>query len=95
MKLYAHARVDLGLSEQEFWEMAPQVFEALSKQWMQGEERKNLRAGLIAATIVNVQPGRKRAVKPSDFFRQRREAPIDTQDLKQILTAISSWRKSR
>ena len=35
---------------------------------MFGYEVENYRAGVIASTVANVQPGRRKSLKPSDFY---------------------------
>jgi len=59
------------------------------ERYAEGEKRQNYRAALIAATIINVAPGRKKVVKPEDFFQEQRYTPIDAEDLKQTLAWIA------
>ncbi len=57
-------------------ELSEELSDAEFQEWMSfyrmepfGEDRADLRAGIIAATIVNVQRGKKgRPVKPTDFM---------------------------
>lgn len=54
---------------QEFWGSTPARVGRLFRAFDRAEARLDYRAGLIAATIVNVNRGRgKRAVEPSAFF---------------------------
>ncbi len=82
------ARIDLGLSENEFWELTPRQYRALldrqreNRDW--AEQRADMRAGVIAAAMFNSQGGIKgKAVRPDTFFRfdpiGKADAPARTQ----------------
>lgn len=48
------ARIDLGLSDDEFWSLSPKEFDAMAKRHQHVETMRNYRAGLAAAAIYNV-----------------------------------------
>lgn len=67
-------RVELGLTEVEFWRMTPRYYRALLSRQRDYRERAqqqaDMRAGVLAAVMANTFGGKKRggAFKPSDFF---------------------------
>lgn len=50
-----------------------------------GEERADLRAGIIASTIYNVNRGKNRALKPEDFMPKFK---TKKQSTKQLLKTV-------
>lgn len=85
--LWAFSRFDLHLSDQEFWRTTVGHIMALRERWLAYEDRANLRAGLVAATILNVhrRPGAP-PVKADAFFT--RQLPPPAQTPRQILRTI-------
>jgi hypothetical protein len=67
-------------------------FMALVERHLEAEKARNYRAALVASTVINAAPGRKRVVKPEDFFREKKYKPVDVEDLKQTLTWIARTR---
>ncbi len=66
--------IAVGIPDALYWDMTPDEFEAVLKEVTFNNRQANLRAGLIAATIVNMSPHRRRrrAVQPSDFLAKPR-----------------------
>lgn len=68
-------RIDLGLSESEFWDLTPRQFRALLDRQREIreriEQRADLRAGVIASVIANSAGGKRGggSFKATDFFR--------------------------
>lgn len=63
------ARYDLGLSEQEFWELTPAQFDSLNERHVLHKQVEDYRAGLIASILCNIH--RKEGdtpLEPADFF---------------------------
>ena len=66
-------------------------------EWMQfygespfGDERNDLQAGIIAATIANVNSGKGKAFQPIDFMPYSAENKHQTQDdMKSILNIMA------
>ena len=62
-------RFDLGLSEEELWNLTLPEFNALVERKREQDERADLRAGIVAAVIANVFRGKgTRAYQPYDFM---------------------------
>lgn len=63
-----------GMPDELFWRSSPQEVEAVLERRSEAERGANLRAGLVAAAIVNVFRKKGSAPsKPSDFIRERRK----------------------
>lgn len=83
MKLQSVAVYQLGLTEAQFWKLTPAKFVALCDVWHELEEirqkQDDFRAGVICATIANVNRGKKGKVfKASDFFQYEDREEEDT-----------------
>jgi hypothetical protein len=81
-RLRAFWCVALGLPEEELWRCTPRLLHEHARVYAEVNRRADLRAGVIAAAIVNTRAGRRRGsrgVKPEDFFQTRRAsaAPDD------------------
>lgn len=80
-----------GIPNELFWELTPREVEEVLKRQAEEERAEYLRAGLVAATIVNVN--RKKGapmVKPGDFIRVRAR-PEDYMDIKSTVNALDAW----
>lgn len=68
-------RADLGLSEAEFWALSPRTYRALldrqRERTRRAEDAANIRAGVIAAAVLNSAGGKKNggSFTAKDFFR--------------------------
>ena len=74
MDLWALARYDLGLSDEEFGDLTYAMFEALLERHKADERRKFIRAGIIATQVVNFSmcaPDEK--AKIMDFVPEEKE----------------------
>ena len=84
----------VGIPHELFWELTIEEVNEVLKRENEKEKSAYLRAGLIAATIVNVHRRKgARMVKPSDFIRER---PKD-EDYMDVATAkkvLGRWAKS-
>lgn len=61
---------------------------------MEAEKREYLRAGLIAATIVNVNRRKgQRLVQPGDFIRERIK-PDDFMSVEEATAKMDGWAKT-
>ena len=80
-----------GISDEVFWSLSPIELDAVLIRRNDLERAKYLRAGLIAATIVNVN--RKRGTppaKPSDFIRVR-PRPEDFMRVDEARRVLDGW----
>ncbi len=74
MGLWVLGRVDLGLSEEEFWRSSPRAVQLLMDrklELVEGEQMlDDLRFGKVLALIANIFARSKgsKAYQPSDFF---------------------------
>lgn len=86
--MYATAVYDFGLSEAEFWKLTPAKFCALSDKFDAENFRCDLRAGIVASVIANVNRGEKtKPFSPKDFMPCYGEEPEE--EKKQ--TAADAW----
>lgn len=80
-----------GISNELFWTLTPREVEEILKRRGEEERSRNLRAGLVAATIINVHKKKGAPLtKPADFLRSRPQ-PGDYMDLKQSVRALDAW----
>lgn len=66
---------DFGLSSDQFWDLTPPQFEALSERHDTRNERDEFYAGLVASVIANVNRDaekRPEAFQPKDFMPSQR-----------------------
>jgi len=87
--VWAIGRFDLGLSEEELWNLTLPEFNALLERKRERDERADLRAGTVAAVIANAFRSKgTRAYGPADFMptlqRHERRQPWQ----KQLATAM-------
>ena len=95
-----HARVDLGLTDEEAWGLTPrQLMDLLERnaELRQAERKLAARnAGEIAATIANANRSKKSRAEPftwQDFFPEHdgREDAVQTDDdIRMTMRAIAS-----
>lgn len=78
--------MDLALSDEEFFALSPDAFLLLSKQWNLEVERQNLRAGVIAATVVRSFTGAQ--IAPRDFFQRPQTAGQDDNQMLQTMMTL-------
>lgn len=85
------AAIIAGIPEDLFWRCSPQELGALFERRREKDREAYLRAGLIAATIVNVQRRKGAAlVQPGDFFRARPKEE-DYMDVAEAQKAMEAW----
>lgn len=85
-----------GLPDELFWDSTIQEVEEVLARRREQDRAEWTRAGMVAATIVNVhRPKGRPAVKPSDFFQERR-APreSDYMSVEESIRAMDAWAKS-
>lgn len=71
MDLWAIARYDLQLPEDEFWSMAPRALFALMRRKDRERREQDMRFGILTATLANIHRDpnvRKDEFRPQDFF---------------------------
>jgi len=67
--LYSTAVIDFKLSDAEFWKLTPAKFSALADRFDAENFRNDLRAGIVASVIANVNRGEKtKPFSPKDFM---------------------------
>ena len=80
LDLWAIARIDLGLSDEEFGDLSYGLFDALMERWWQRERREYMRAGVVASVVANCLGRREGdpAITPMDFVPgEKREVDLD------------------
>lgn len=84
--MWAHARLELRLSDDEFLSLTMRQFNALCRAHQAHERREDLRFGVLCSLIQNVNRGSDDApsLQPHDFFpslpkppakRERKQSP--------------------
>lgn len=58
--------MNLGLSDEQFWNLSFRELDALCEQYKQNQKRRDYRAGLQAAMTYNAYS--KKTAQPLDFF---------------------------
>jgi hypothetical protein len=72
------ARVQLGLTDGEFFALTPRQFHLLVDQHRERVEHQELLSGIIASTVANwSMTGPRKALTPSDFMPSRRQAKAE------------------
>jgi len=67
--MWSVARFQLGLSDEEFFDITPLQFEYLTKRYEQERDTLDFRAGIVASTVANCNRGKgQKAFKPKDFM---------------------------
>jgi len=63
-------RVDLRLSDCEFWNLTFHLFFVLYERFAEEQRRQDYRAGVICSVLGNIHRNKKRrkAFEPGDFF---------------------------
>lgn len=92
-------RVLWGLSDREFWGMAPRGFAALMKVHSENEERKRMeadyRAGVIAAEIRNKLRGQGQpSVRPTEFFASLRDTATRQQTPEEMRATFRAFARA-
>lgn len=82
--LWAVARYDLRLSEEEFWRLIPVQFDALYRRHLEERRWANYRAGIIASTIANIFCKLSKPIEPLDFFESKKYEQTPEDHLKII-----------
>jgi hypothetical protein len=88
--LWAIGRYDLGLSEEDFWELTFCKFHALCKRKQIDDKLLDFRSGVIACTIANVhRKAGSKAYTPEDFMPSLKTAkkPKSAEQLRKQLEA--------
>ena len=69
MHLWARARYDLHLGEDEFWKLTPRQLAYLDRRYELQIDRAHFLAGIISCTVANYSMFRPDELfKPSDFM---------------------------
>lgn len=85
MKVWAIARYDFQLSEEEFHDMTFEQFHYLADRVKENERRLDRRAALICSVIANVNRNKKKRSKPygvEDFMPREKKKQTWQQQLK-------------
>lgn len=69
------------MSDELYWRLTLEEVSAVLKQRQTEEQRADLRAGLVAATVANVHRRKgQRAIQPRDFFGEGRRRHMTPQE---------------
>lgn len=73
MDAWAVAIYDFRLTEEQFLDLTPAKFRALSKRHEHHNQLEDYRAGVIASLLFNIHRGKTPAKGPEAFFRSLAE----------------------
>lgn len=80
LELYAHMRVELGMSREEFLDLEPVVFFALADQISVRIRRENFRAGLMPTLLSSLfSKDGARVKQPLEWFDPPKKPPLEEQ----------------
>ena len=85
---WSFSRVNLGLSEQEFWSLTPREFRLLADEWCVAQKREAMNTAALMALIANCHKSADTtAFKPEDFLAEAadKKRPIDLGEAFSIL----------
>lgn len=83
--MWAFCRYDLGLSDEEFYKYSiMQINELIERKQADIKEREYFSA-LICSVIANVNRGKGKSYKPTDFMRREEKKKQTTKDMLQVL----------
>lgn len=93
LDLWAFGRYDLRLSEDEFWDLTFDQFNALVERYIQEQENQDLRMAMICSLLANIYRNtkkRQRPYEPKEFMPQRRPKKQKTvEQMKNDLIALN------
>lgn len=81
------ARVDLGMTEEQFLACSPREFDAFCNRLHTIDRKQQLNAALICSVIANVNRDpkfRPKAFTPEDFMPQAEQVQTDAQQVKML-----------
>ncbi|KKN44567.1 hypothetical protein LCGC14_0691710 [marine sediment metagenome] len=82
-----------GISDALYWSLTREELVAVLKVHAARERSANLRAGLVAATICNTNPYRKkgaRRIQPGDFFRSAKREHMSVAEAQKFMNGWAS-----
>jgi hypothetical protein len=92
-EVWAIARYDLGISEEEFWELSTDQFNALLKRHNLKQEREDSQIAMICAVIANIFRGKGKPYKIKDFMPgkpKRKQTPEEMVEILKGYTRIKN-----
>ncbi len=94
LELWAVARYDLRLSEDDFWNMSIDEFQALLRHHNLELERQDYHAALICWTLANIfRSDKSRSYKVSDFMpgKPKQKRKQSTEEMVEILKGFTAF----
>ena len=93
LEVWAIARYDLGLTEDEFWNLSIDEFNALLKRHNLKQEREDSRAAMICTVIANIFRGKGKPYKITDFMpskprQKRNQTPVEMVEMLKCFTSL-------
>jgi hypothetical protein len=91
LSLWAVGRYDLGLSEDDFWDLWFNEYDELCKQHLAHEEAEDFRSAQIACLFANAFRDQKKRRSPftiDDFMPSRAAEPKRNQTPEEMLTVV-------
>ncbi len=93
MLLWSSA-IAAGIPDEVFWKLTPLEFKAVLDRREAEERAKYMRAGLIAATIVNVNRRQGAAIVNAEDFFNFPPKPEDYMSIEEATATMDAWAKT-
>jgi len=90
--MWAIARYDLRLADEEFWSLTLKQYEALVKRYALDIERQDYHAGLICSVLANIYRDPKKRRKPytaQDFMPRKEKPKQEPEEIMRKMKAIT------
>ena len=83
--MWAFARFDLNLSDEEFENYTLDKLNALSQRYKEKIQQEEYFHALICSVIANVNRGKGKSFKPSDFMRKEEKKQQSLENMINVL----------
>ncbi len=86
--MWSYCRFDLGLSDDEYNTYSLEQINALTDRHKEQKKETEYLSALLCSVIANVNKGKGKSYKPSDFMRKEKKMQT-TEQMLMILQALS------
>ena len=94
LDVWAIARYDLNLTDEQWLDMTPRMFRALQEARIKQFQREEMLVGIVAATIENFSMAApKKPASPADFMMNKLPPPPELPIGEQIMREMRKLRK--
>ena len=94
MEFWSVGIYDLKISEQEFLELTPKLFDCLCKRKNENDKRETANAALVACMIYNINRRKNsKALTVSDFFKDKKSIAANASDGESVKNLLNKMVK--